>query len=105
MLRGRSRQRRADRRKHDEKALAPVAGRTGTKMNNSKIAAETWVVIHAPNRLPSPYAAYRYKDGHTYGYALDGMTCELVRQQLPIGGVRRARKESDHPDIFEFWDY
>lgn len=74
-------------------------------MTNSDIAAETWVVIHAPDRLPSPFAAYRYADGGAYGYALEGTTYELVRQQLPPGGIRRERMGSDHPTIVEFWDY
>lgn len=74
-------------------------------MTNSNIAAETWVVIHAPDRLPSPFAALRYADGRTYGYALEGATYDLVRQQLPPGGIRRERMGSDHPTIVEFWDY
>lgn len=74
-------------------------------MTNLNIAVATWVVFHAPDRSPSPFAACRCKDGATYGYALDGMTYELVRQQLPLGGIRRARMDSDHPTIVEFWDY
>ncbi|VWD62340.1 hypothetical protein [Burkholderia contaminans] len=74
-------------------------------MNNTNIPTETWVVIHAPERLPSPFAAWRYRDGGTYGYALDGMTYDLVRKQLPPGGIRRPRVAGDDAVILEFWDY
>jgi hypothetical protein len=74
-------------------------------MTDSTVAAKTWVVIYEPNRSPSPFAAFRYKDGQTYGYALDGINYDLVHKQLPPGGMRRGRAESDHPAIVEFWDY
>lgn len=79
------------------------AGRTMSTA--SDIAAKTWVVIHDPHRSPSPYAAYRYSAGRAHGYALDGMSYEIVRRQLPPGGVRRETTQSDHASIVEFWDY
>jgi len=72
---------------------------------NSTVAANTWVVIHVPDRVPSPYAAYRYQDGKMFGYALDGFDYEIVFKQLPPGGVRRNRTPDDLPAVVEYWDY
>jgi hypothetical protein len=69
-----------------------------------QLTVSTWAVIHDVNRSPTPFAAHRFSNGQINGYALDGMTYEMVYKQLPPGGVMRKRSDTDHPSILAFWD-